>query len=151
MYRYCAYCSSCFFILKQISLSKEISKITKKQSGAGWCSLCRIYTWYIIHVVRKHVVSTCIRIQVARLGYLYPATCRSIWCKRGFRPTDQSLSMFLADRKHANTRNFDKLIQLPAYCRRYTVVHVCRIGLSYIRRPLHVIPFNCTPAISGAL
>jgi len=29
------------------------------------------------------VVSTCIRIQVARPGYLYPATC--IWCKRGLR------------------------------------------------------------------
>ena len=30
--------------------------------------------------LRRHV-STCIRIHVARPGYLYPATC--IWCKRG--------------------------------------------------------------------
>jgi len=30
----------------------------------------------------RRYVSTCIRIQVARPGYLYPATC--IWCKRGF-------------------------------------------------------------------
>jgi len=32
--------------------------------------------------VYKHP-STCRRIQVARLGYLHPATC--IWCKRGIR------------------------------------------------------------------
>ena len=37
---------------------------------------------HLIHVARIQDVSTCIRIQVARSGYLYPATC--IWCKRGF-------------------------------------------------------------------
>jgi len=31
-------------------------------------------------------LSTCRRIQVARPGYLYPATC--IWCKCGFIPTE---------------------------------------------------------------
>ena len=35
-----------------------------------------------IHVAKIQVVSTGIRIQVARPGYLYPATC--IGCKRGF-------------------------------------------------------------------
>ena len=38
--------------------------------------LSRVYTWYIYIYIA--------RIQVARPGYLYPATC--IWCKRVFTP-----------------------------------------------------------------
>jgi len=81
-------------VLKQILLTE-------------YAALCRVYTrihvdklcllvslvavyMYLVSVTKLSltrqngdIVSTCIRIQVACPGYLYPATC--IWCKRGFR------------------------------------------------------------------